>query len=66
MIDAVLLDAATPTAVITGVHPDGPDAHIDRHLALRRRGWHIHEVFESRWSDQVALLAVQLHDHIAT
>ena len=32
-----------------GVHPEGPDAHIERHLALRRAGWEIIDAFESRW-----------------
>jgi hypothetical protein len=27
--------------VIVGCHPDGPAAHIDRHLALRRAGWRL-------------------------
>ena len=29
------------------VHPDGPAAHIERHLALRRSGWQIHDAFAS-------------------
>ena len=64
VIDAVILDAAAPSAVITGVHRDGPDAHIERHLELRRRGWHIEEVFPSRWSEQLALLAIRLRNDL--
>jgi hypothetical protein len=31
------------------VHPEGPRAHIERHLALRRAGWRMLDAFESRW-----------------
>ena len=31
------------------IHPDGPAAHIERHLALRRAGWEILDAFESRF-----------------
>jgi hypothetical protein len=30
-------------AVECEVHPDGPDAHVERHLALRRAGWEVVE-----------------------
>lgn len=31
------------------VHADGPETHIEQHLALRRAGWEIVDAFQSRW-----------------
>ncbi len=31
------------------VHDDGPEAHIERHQALRRAGWALTDAFHSRW-----------------
>ena len=42
------------------VHPDGPDAHIERHLALRRAGWELVEGHHSRWGDRRSELVVEL------
>ncbi|MDQ3385792.1 MAG: ATP-binding protein [Actinomycetota bacterium] len=42
------------------VHPDGPDAHIERHLALRRAGWELMEGHHSRWGDRRGELVVEL------
>jgi hypothetical protein len=45
------------------VHPEGADAHIERHLALHRTGWNLREAFESRWSDRRGELLVELSRH---
>jgi hypothetical protein len=42
------------------VHPDGPDAHIDRHLELSRRGWQFVDAYPSRWRDRRAELVVEI------
>jgi hypothetical protein len=42
------------------VHPDGPDAHIARRLALRQAGWAVHDAFPSRWAHRRAELVVEL------
>jgi hypothetical protein len=46
--------------VTFGVHADGPDAHIERRLALHRAGWEIEEVFETKWGERRTELAVEL------
>ena len=43
-----------------GVHPAGVDAHIERHLALRRAGWDLVDAFQSRWTLEPEELAVWL------
>jgi len=43
-----------------GVHPDGPAAHIQRHLDLERRGWELIEAYRSRWADRRAELVVEV------
>ena len=42
------------------VHPLGPDAHMDRHLALRRQGWDILEAYRSKWGERQGELIVGL------
>lgn len=48
-VDLAIGTGLTAFGVETNVHPDGPDAHIDRHLALRRAGWTLVDAFESDW-----------------
>jgi hypothetical protein len=59
-IDLVLGSGEHALGVLFGVHPDGPDAHIDRRLALTRAGWHLRDVYATRWQDQAEQLAVEL------
>jgi hypothetical protein len=42
------------------VHPDGPDAHIERYLALSRRGWQFVDAYPSRRRDRRAELVVEI------
>lgn len=42
------------------VHPAGPAAHVDRHLALRRAGWELVDAYPSRWSERRGELLVDL------
>lgn len=42
------------------VHPDGPEAHVERHLALRRLGWELADAYPSRWRDRQGELIVEL------
>ena len=42
------------------VHPEGPDAHMDRHRALRLAGWRTLDAFASRWDGDAARAAVEL------
>ena len=48
-IDLVVGDGNRAVGVEARVHPEGPAKHIERHQALRRAGWHIVDVFQSRW-----------------
>lgn len=59
-VDIVLREGDDAIAVICGVHIDGPEAHIDRHIDLTRAGWTIFEAFESRWGERLQELAVEL------
>lgn len=47
----------------TCLHPDGVDAHIARHLTLRRAGWELVDAFEAEWTgrreERVAWLAAR-------
>lgn len=60
VVDLVVGDGDDALGVIFGVHRDGPDAHVERHLQLRRAGWTLREVFDTKWSDRRAELAVEL------
>ncbi len=59
-VDLVIGGSERAIGVLFGVHPDGPDAHIERHLALDRAGWNLREVFWSKWEDRLPQLAVDL------
>jgi hypothetical protein len=50
----------TALGLMCTVHPDGPEAHIDRQLALMRAGWELRDTFASRWGERTAELAVEL------
>lgn len=60
MVDLVVGDGQAAVAVTFGVHPDGPLAHVERELTLRRFGWTTMGVFASRWEDRWAELALEL------
>jgi hypothetical protein len=47
-------------AVDTGVHPDGPAAHIARHRTLAAAGWRHIDGFASRWDGEATRAAVEL------
>lgn len=59
-VDIVLGEGDHAIAVICGVHVDGPDAHISRHLDLARTGWTVFEAFETRWGERLQELAVEI------
>ncbi len=59
-IDLVIGDGDRALGIVVGLHPDGAAAHVERHLALRRARWDVREIFETRWGDRVAELAVEL------
>lgn len=59
-LDLVLGKADAAAGVTFGVHPDGPDAHIERRIALHRAGWEIEEAFDTKWGERLTELAVEL------
>jgi AAA domain len=60
VVDVCLGDERRNVDIECLIHPDGPAAHIDRHLALRRSGWEFIEAYQSRWSQRRAELVVNL------
>jgi hypothetical protein len=60
VVDICLADERASVAIECEVHPDGPDAHIDRHMALNRAGWEFVEAYRSRWGERRAELLVNL------
>jgi len=59
-LDLVFGERDDAVGVTFGVHPEGPDAHIDRRIALHRAGWQIEEAFDTRWGERRTELAVEL------
>jgi hypothetical protein len=60
VVDLALGAESRSYAVECEVHPDGPEAHVDRHLALRRGGWQVLEAHRSKWADRPGELVVEL------
>ncbi len=60
VVDLAMRAGDTAVAVIAGVHADGVDAHVDRHLLLLRRAWRIVEVPESLWHDRPGETALEV------
>lgn len=60
VVDVAIADESRSVGIECGVHSDGPEAHIDRHLALARRGWVLLEAYQSRWAERRAELIVNL------
>lgn len=65
-VDVCLGDRQRFLGLECSVHPDGPAAHIDRHLALRRAGWELADAYRSRWGDRRGELLVELSSRLQT
>jgi hypothetical protein len=48
-VDLVAGTASRFAGVACAVHPDGPEAHVERQAALHRAGWDVIDAFPSRW-----------------
>jgi hypothetical protein len=48
-IDIVIGEGTAAIGVECGIHPEGVDAHMARHSALRRAGWEMMAAMESRY-----------------
>jgi len=64
VVDICVGDAERYFAVECCVHPDGPEAHIDRHLSLARAGWSFLEAYRSRWGNRRGELIVEVHRRV--
>jgi hypothetical protein len=64
VLDLVVDDTHRAVAVECEVHPDGPDAHLDRRLALERAGWEVFDAFRSRWQDRPGAMVLHLLDRL--
>ncbi|RIV41218.1 hypothetical protein [Micromonospora radicis] len=58
-------DDAAAVGVSCAVHPDGVAAHVERQRTLLRAGWHLSDVFASRWSNDPIRAALDLSARIA-
>ena len=65
VVDVSLCDNTRSSGVECEVHADGPEAHIERHLALCRAGWKLAGAYRSRWADRGAELVVELVKELA-
>ena len=59
-IDLVIGSGEDAVAVDCSPHSDGPAAHIDRALQLRRTGWRTADAFQTKWADDVGRLGIEL------
>lgn len=59
-VDICLQDPRRSVGIECSVHPAGAEAHIDRHLALRRAGWDLREAYPSKWGERRGELVVGL------
>lgn len=68
-VDIALGEGDDAFGVECAVHPRGVDAHIERHLTLRRAGWELTDAFPSRFdlnAERAAVhLAVELQERLA-
>lgn len=60
VIDISLRDRERNVGIECDIHPDGPEAHIERHMALHRAGWDLVGAHRSHWWERPGELAVDL------
>ena len=63
VVDAAVDVGEAPVAVICELHPQGIDAHIDRHLALHRAGWRTMDALPSS-GEAAAMRMVEMINRI--
>ncbi len=59
-VDLVVGDGESAVGVATRLHPDGPDAHLARHLALACAGWRQSEAFATDHDGDAVTVALAL------
>ena len=58
VVDVVAGEGDKAIAVECVPHVDGPTAHIDRAMQLRRMGWKTSDAYQSKWHGRVSEFAV--------
>ena len=64
VVDVAAGDGDHAVGVVCDLHPEGPDAHVERQLALRRQGWQLVDAPELEWDDRRGELVVDLLDRL--
>lgn len=59
-VDVVAGNGPTAVGVVTTIHPDGPEAHLDRQRMLRRGQWHLFDAFPSSYAEDPARAALDV------
>jgi hypothetical protein len=60
VVDLCVGTGGSAVGLLCGVHPQGPDAHIERHRELTRAGWNLVDAYPSRWGANAPRAAVDL------
>ena len=60
VVDVVAGEGEQAIAVECVPHVDGPTAHIDRAMQLRRMGWKTADAYQSKWHDRLPEFAIGL------
>jgi len=63
-LDLVIDGRVQDVAVECELHPDGPEAHVDRRLALLDAGWTVLDAHASRWASRPGDLVLDLTDRL--
>ena len=60
VVDLVAGAGDSAVAIDCRPHPDGPAAHLDRALLLRRAGWNTADAYKTKWGENPTLFAFEL------
>jgi hypothetical protein len=66
VVDIATVRAGRPVALVSEMHDDGVEAHLQRHLALLHAGWTVVEALEVDWGDDAARRVVELAHWLTT
>jgi hypothetical protein len=64
LLDVCIKDDQAFVGIDTTLHPDGPHAHIRRHLELQRNGWPLVTALSAVWGDRPGELIVHLKQRL--
>lgn len=59
-VDLVVGNGTAAVGVVASVHPDGPEAHLERQRMLRRGGWRLVDAFPSTYAEDPTRAALDL------